>query len=125
MGGNHAHLPPILLRALDHVANKGVIPLALRRHAPVEAVKLVRIGGFGPPLVERERRIRHHHVELHQRIALDELRVQERVAPFDPGAILVVDEHIHSAKGPCAAVHFLPVEREVVVAHRIGYLDEE
>src|ERR1035441_2391446 len=81
MRGDDAYPAPLLLGALDHVADEGVVALALGRHAPVEPVELVRFRVLGAPLVQREGRVGYHHVELHQGILLYELRAPDGVAP--------------------------------------------
>ena len=97
----------------DHVGDEGVVALALGRNASPEPLVRIVPGEVGPPLVERERRIGHHDVELHQRIVFDQLRVGDRVAPLDAGGVLLVQEHVHPAERPRAAVRFLAEERKV------------
>ena len=72
---------------LDHVADEGVVALALGRRPAPEAVVRIVLGHLGAPLVEREGRIGHHDVELHQPVVLDQLGAGDRVAPLDAGAI--------------------------------------
>lgn len=118
VGNDDTHLA-VFVGHFEHVADEG--PVAL-----LWAGSRARIGCRGRrpprrrPLFEREGRIGHDGVELHQRVALLELRVAQRVAPADGGAVEAVEQHVHHGQRPSAAVELLTVEREVVGAHLAG-----
>ena len=124
MGNDDAHLA-VFVGHLEHVADEGPVALALGRNAAPEAVVGVVGRLVGAPLFEREGGIGHDGVELHQRVALLELRVAQRVAPADRGAVETVEQHVHHGQRPGAAVELLTVEREVVGAHLAARLDEQ
>ena len=121
---DNAHLA-VFVGHLEHVADEGPVALALGRNAAPEAVVGVVGRLVGAPLFEREGRIGHDGVELHQRVALLELRVAQRVAPADGGAVETVEQHVHHGQRPGAAVELLAVEREVVGAYLAARLDEQ
>ena len=124
VGNDDAHLA-VFVGHLEHVADEGPVALALGRNAAPEAVVGVVGRLVGAPLFEREGRIGHDGVELHQRVALLELRVAQRVAPADRGAVETVEQHVHHGQRPGAAVELLAVEREVVGAYLAARLDEQ
>ena len=68
-----------------------------------------------PGLVDRETVLEHLQTELagdiklHQGIVFDKLRMPDGVFPLNMSGIHLVQEHVHLAQGPGAAVHFLTV----------------
>ena len=127
MRHHHGDAPRALGRGLDHVADEGIVALALGRNAPVPAVMalLLGIGMIGAPLVEREGRIGHHHLEAHEPVALQQLGIEQGVAPLDARVVHAVQEHIHHAQRPGAAYSLLTVERVVVTADLSSALQQQ
>ena len=72
---DHADAAVVGQGDLDHVADEGVVALALGRDAAPEPLVRIVAGVVGAPLVERERRIGDDDVELHQLVVLDQLGV--------------------------------------------------
>ena len=127
---DHADAPVLVGGAvghLDHVADEGVIAFALGRHAAPEAPVAIRRRVVRAPLVEREGRVGDDDVEVHQVVALAVLRVAQGVAPADvPGGhVHVVEQHVHHAKRPRAAVDLLPVDGVILAADLLGTLDQQ
>lgn len=95
------------------------------RHSAPEAVVLITLGIFSTPFIQREWRIGHHAVEFHEPVIFQQQRAVQGVAPFYPGAIETVQEHVHAAERPCATVGFLSEEGKVVLflsaARAAGY----
>ena len=112
-------------RGFDHVADEGVVALALGRHAAPVAVEAVVRGIFCTPFVERERRVSDNDVEFHQAVVLDQRRAGEGVAPFDARAIHAVQEHVHARQRPGAAVGFHAEQREIAAADGARGLDQQ
>src|SRR5262245_1739866 len=107
------------------MGDESVISFATRRHTAVEAAEEVLGRVLGAPLVERERRVGNDDVELLQRITFEQLGAVERVAPFDARAVFAVQEHIHTAERPYAAIRLLSEEGEIVVADFFGHADQQ
>ena len=109
---------------LDHVADEGVIAFTLGRmpcqKRPWRSVVAVRA------LVERKRRIGDHDVKAPAR-CFQELRVAQSIAPFDVLGrdAYVMQEHIHHAERPGAAVVLLPIDSVIVAADLLGAFDEQ
>ncbi len=61
---DHSHPAGAGFHGFDHVQDEGVVALGARRHAPAEAAELVDIGPFKAPLLQAERRVAHHDVEV-------------------------------------------------------------
>ena len=97
MRSDDAHLTSAFDGGFNHVADDGIIALALGRHAAMKPVELVRIRRVRAPLVRRERRIGHDGIKLHLGILLDEFRIVDGVAPFNPRRVLVMHEHGHES----------------------------
>ena len=125
VGNDHANLAAAFLSHLYHVRDERPVALALRGYAAPKAV--VRVVGrfFRAPLVQRERRIGDNGVKLHQPVVLLQLGVAQGVAPAYHGVVEAVQKHVHHSQRPRAAIHFLPVKREVAVAHFLSGLDEQ
>ena len=84
---------------------------ALRCPAPLEPFRVLHaVAG----VVQRERRVGDHPVEPHQLPAADVHRLGERVAVLDVGVRDAVQQHVHLADRPDAAVVLLA--RQVQVA---------
>ena len=111
---------------------KGIVALGSGGHAPVEAVIGVQLGGHflfafavclrlreetAVPLVQTERGICHHHLEFHQGIVLNILRVGESIALPDTGIVHAVQEHIHGTKRPGLLILFLAIDRRLPAGH--------
>jgi len=94
---HHAHAARAFAGDLDHVGDEGVVALGLGRQAAVVAVEGIGLGLLDAPLLQREGRIGHHDVELHELVVLDQARVAQRVAPLDAKAVHTVQEHVHAA----------------------------
>ena len=109
MRHDDTHSAAVLRGCFHHVADECVVGLGFGRRAAVEPAEGISGGVLGAPFVQRERRVRHHHVESLQVIALDELGAVQRVTPFDLGVVHPVEEHVHLAQGPRPAVYLLAV----------------
>ena len=99
-----------------HMEDESVVAAALRRHMGREALVRVGFGLFVPPLVKAERRIGDDDVEAHQVVALNQGRRIQRVAPVDPGAVLLVQQHVEARQRARLAVRFLTEQLEIAVA---------
>lgn len=121
----HTYLAAAFLSHLDHVRNEGPVALAFGRDASPKTV--IRVVGclFGSPLVQREGRIGNHRIEFHQPVVFFQLRIAQRVAPANHRIVKSVQKHVHHGQCPGTAIHFLPVEREVIVAHLLAGLNQQ
>ena len=75
-----------------------------------------RSSSLVPPFVEAKGGIRDDDVEPHQMVALDQGRRIERVAPVDPSAVLLVQQHVQPGQRARLAVRFLPEKLKIAVA---------
>ena len=116
MGNNNTDTPSPLSSSLDHVADKGIVTFALRRNAAMPAIEALHLLTclVGAPLIEGEGRIGRYYLETHELVVFYEFGFQERIAPFDTRAVLVVEEHVHHAERPGAADRLLTEERNVI-----------
>ena len=78
-----------------------VVGVVLRRRTVDVAAPRIGGEGFAIPLLDRVRRIGQHHVELSQPVALDELRIGERVAADDLEILDAVQKAVHAGNGRC------------------------
>ena len=132
MGKHHCHAAVLCIQTGQHMQYKGVITFGSRRHTPIETVVGVQFSGhfflalavrFGfrqesaVPLVQTERRICHHNLELHQFIILDILRIGEGIPLPDPGVIHTVQKHIHGAESPGLRIKLLAVDGHLAARH--------
>ena len=108
-----AQRPVLGARLLQDVLPEGVVGAALRRRAVEVAAPGVGGEGVAVPLLDRIRRIGQHHVELQQPVALDELRLGERVAALDVEVLDAVEEAVHPGDGGGHEVPLLAVEPDV------------
>ena len=125
VGHHYGHPALFFDGGLNHVADEGVVTLGFRRNTPPEAVVDIRFGLFDAPFLQGKRGIGHDVVEFHQAVMLHECGGGEGVAPLDPGGVRLVQEHVHPAQGPGAAVHLHAVDGMVTVAHGPGGLDQK
>ena len=116
MRRDDSHAPRGRPRDRQHMEDERVVAAALGRHMRREALVGIGLGLFVPPLVEAEGRIGDDDIEPHQVIAFDQSRRVERVAPIDPGAILLVQQHVKARQRPRLAVRFLAKELKIAVA---------
>jgi hypothetical protein len=101
---HHGHAATAGLEGLDHVQDEGVVALGSGRHAALVAVELVVLGLVVAPLLQRERRIGDHHVEVLEGVVrVQQPGVAQGVAPFDAVVVLAVQEHIHLGQCPGTA----------------------
>ena len=106
---------------------EGVVGAALRRRAVDVAAPRIAAPGLAIPLLDRVRRIGQHHVELAQAVALDELRIGERVAADDLEILDAVQKAVHAGDGRGHQVPLLPVEleRAVLAARALQFVQRE
>src|SRR5262249_52376713 len=112
-------------QGLDHMRDESVIGFAARRDAAMEAAEKVSGRALDAPIVKRKRWVGNDDVKFLQSGAFEQLGVVECVAPFDARAVFAVQEHIHSAERPYAAVRLLSEEREIIVADLLGHADQQ
>ena len=132
MGQHHRHAAAFRIQAGEHMQHKGIVAFGSRRYTPIETVVLIQFGGHlllalavclslrekaAVPLVQTKRRICHHHLEFHQIIVLNILRIGEGIALPDPGIIHTVQEHIHSAESPGLCVEFLAIDGHLATGY--------
>ena len=105
------HASAARLEGFDHVQDERVVALSSGRQAATEAPELVLFGGIVAPLLQRERRVGDHHIEVQQVVvAVEQARIAQGVAPLDDVVVLAVQEHVHLGQRPGAADRFLSVE---------------
>ena len=123
MGQHHCHAAVLRIQAGKHVQTQSVIAFRSGRHTPIETMVWVPVQrtfsfclcyplrpprGTAVPLVQTKRRICHYHLELHQIIILNVLRIGEGISLPDPGRHPHVQEHIHSAESQVCALSSWP-----------------
>lgn len=132
MGQHHCHAAVLRLQAGKHVQHKGVIAFRSGRHTPIKTMEGIQFSGHfflalavcfsfreesTVPLVQTERRICHHHLEAHQIIILNILRIGEGIALPNSGVIHTVQEHIHSAESPGLSVELLAIDSHLATGY--------
>ena len=117
MGEYDCHAAIVAVQALEHVQHEGVVALGAGGDTHLKTLPGVhgsrhllllltlgiqcRIGQEAAvPLVEAERRVGHHRLELHQLVILHILRIGEGVALPDLCIIHAVQEHVHGTQCP-------------------------
>ena len=125
MRHDDCHAPGLLPRRFDHMGNERPVARALRRDAAMKPLVLIVGGVFRAPFVQREGRIGDDHVEGDQPVILDELRIGQRVAPFEPRAVDAVQEHVHLGERVRAAINLLTVEHHMARADELRRLDQQ
>ena len=134
MGENNRHAPVFRIQTVQHVEHKGIVALGGRRNAPVKSMMLVQRSGHfflllsffiqtslgeeaAVPFVQTEGGIGDHHLELHELVVLEVLRIGERVALPNAGVIHAVEEHVHRAERPSLGVQLLTVDGNLAAGH--------
>ena len=108
-----AQRPVLGARLQQDVLPEGVVGPALRRGAVEVAAPGVGGEGLAVPLLDGIGRIGQHHVEVHEAVALHELRLGQGVAALDVKILDAVEEAVHPGDGGGHQVALLPVEADV------------
>ncbi|MNF11612.1 hypothetical protein D3C80_2128580 [compost metagenome] len=66
MGHDHRHAPGLGLQGFDHVQDKSEVALGFRWDTALEAAKLIVLGLFMAPFIQRERRVGGDDIEFQQ-----------------------------------------------------------
>ena len=142
VGQDDRHAPILRIQTVQHVEHKGVVALRGGRNAPVKPMVFVQRGGHfflllslfiqiilgkeaAVPFVQAERRIGDHHLELHELVVLEVLRIGERVALPDAGVIHAVEEHVHRAERPGLGVQLLTIDGNLAAGHLFVGLEQQ
>jgi len=89
-----------------------IIALGLGRHAKAEMGEFIRLGGFGPPFVQTERRVGDNHIIMAKCVVFGaQFGVADRIALFDLTVILAMQEQVHLGQRPSGANCLLSKQR--------------
>ena len=142
MGENNRHAPVFRIQTVQHVEHKGIVALGGGRNAPVKPMVLVQRSGHfllllsffiqtslgeeaAVPFVQTEGGIGDHHLELHELVVLEVLRIGERVALPNAGVIHAVEEHVHRAERPGLGVQLLTIDGNLAAGHLFVGLEQQ
>ena len=142
MGQDDGHAPVLRIQTVKHVEHKGIVALGGGRNAPVKPMVLVQRSGHfflllsffiqtslgeeaAVPFVQTEGGIGDHHLELHEFVVLEVLRIGERVALPNAGVIHAVEEHVHRAERPSLGVQLLTVDGNLAAGHLLVGFEQQ
>src|SRR4030042_571366 len=110
----HNASPPSVVQRCNHVLDKSVIPISLRRNSKTKASIRIMLGFFIAPIFQGEGGISNNNIKLHK-LSLISLKLgrPQGIPFFQLGILQPVEQQIHFADGPCADISFLTKKSDV------------